>query len=88
MQNSKVRKIWLKVIEFAFTLPQRFIFGRQFPENSGMCFLVRNNAQLGQKWIEFTIRSKVGRIGYDLVYLYLKAIELIIRFVEISKDDY
>ena len=57
MQNSKVRKIWLKVIEFAFTSPRRYIFGKQFPENScmRMCFLVRNNAQLGQKWIEFTL---------------------------------
>ena len=48
-----------------------------------MCFLVRENAQLGQKLIEFTIRSKVRGIGYDLLYLYLKNI-----FLEISKDDY
>ena len=88
MQNSKVRKIWLKVIEFAFTLPRRFIFGKQFPENSCMCFLVRDNAQLGQKWTEFTIRSRVGRIDNDLFYLYLKTVELMNIFLEISKDNY
>ena len=88
MQNSNVRKIWLKVIEFAFTLPRTFIFGKQFPENSCMCFSFRDNAQLGQKWIEFTIRSKVGRIGYDLFYLYLTAIELMNIFLDISKDHY
>ena len=87
MKNFKVRKIWLKVIEFPFTLPGRFIFGKQFPENSCMC-LVRDSAQLGQKWIEFTKRSRSGRIGYDLLYLYLKTIELMNIFLEISKDDY
>ena len=76
------------MIEFALTLPRRFIFGKQFPENSCMCFLVRNKVQSGQKWIVFTIRSKVGRIGYDLFYLYHKAIELMNIFLEISKDDY
>ena len=38
--------------------------------------------------IYYTIISEVGRICYDLFYLYHKAIELMSIFLEISKDDY